>query len=231
MYLVPLKGAIVEALRATFDIDYPEVDFRTLKCSIEYPVAQADYPGIWVNYADTSQLVTAGIGHFELLDDEDSGEEIRVTRWRFGGEITLTVVALSSLERDRLYDEVVRTLAFAREEESVSAFRDIVEQNDFIAMNINFDQVQPSGDQAAPGTPWETDEIIYEKSLTVDVIGEFISRPDTRELVYLSKIRAIGYAAGSPEPPFTGSPVDDPLALGNGVTAAGFVASWPTEWH
>lgn len=230
MYLVVLKSAIVEALRVTFDGAYPEADFRDLNCSIEYPVAQADYPAVWVNYADTSKLVTAGIGHVEILED-DQGNDVVVTRWRFGGEISMTVVALSSLERDRLYDELVRTLAFAREEPSVSAFRERIEANDLIAMNINFDEIQPSGDQAAPGTPWETDEIIYEKTLSVDVIGEFISRPDTQALLYLSQIRVTGYPKGSPEPPFTGNPPSDLLDPGQGLPPDAQTVTWPKDWH
>jgi hypothetical protein len=126
-----------------------------------------------------------------------------VTRWRFAGTVTLTIVALSSLERDRLYDELVKVLAFARVQESVSEFRNRVEHNDLVAMNANFDLLRPSGDNAAPGTPWGTDEFLYEKSISLDLIGEFVSEPDTMILVPLRLIRVLGYQQGTPEPPFT----------------------------
>lgn len=187
MYIVPLKAAIVEALRATFGPVYPEPDFRSVNVGIEYPAKEADYPGLWVNYEDHDQLQVAGIGHKEYLS-QPSGNFIEVTRWRFGGSVTITAVALSSLERDRLYDEVVRVMAFARENTAISQFRDKVETNDFIGMNMNFDELQPSGDNASQGTPWGTDEFVYEKSLSIDLIGEFVGDPTSQELGRLSKI-------------------------------------------
>lgn len=207
IYLVALKTEIVKALRATFVDTYPEADFRGLWTSIEYPVAQASYPGIWVNYEDTEEVTIAGIAHTELVLGSDN-EMHPVTRSRFGGVISLTCVAMSSLERDRLYDELVRTLMFARKEEGVSPFRTSIEQNDLVAMNIDFDKVQPGGDNAAPGTPWGTDDWIYERSVSVNVIGEFISSYALGGLVNLSKIIVQGYVEGTPEPAFPDHPAE-----------------------
>jgi hypothetical protein len=219
---------LVEALQATFDADYPEQDFRRLRVGIEFPVAQADYPGLWINYGDTSPLVPAGIHHIEIV--ETNTGDYPVTRWRFAGEITITAVALSSLERDRLFDELVRTFAFAREEDAVSAFRNKIEVNDLIAMNINFDNLRPTGDNAAPGTPWETDDFVYEKSITMDVIGEFVSSPATGQLVNLSQIIVKGYVEGTPEPAFTGNPSSDVLDPGApGSVPTGFRVSVPSD--
>lgn len=219
----------MEALQATFDGIYPEPDFRNLKIGIEYPISQADYPGIWLNWDDTDELRIAGIGHVEIA--EVGGVEKIVTRWRFAGTVTLTIVALSSLERDRLYDELVKVLAFARVTESVSEFRDRVEQNDLVAMNANFDLLRPSGDNAAPGTPWGTDEFIYERSISIDLIGEFVSDPDSMILVPLRLIRAIGYQQGTPEPAFTG---ESTVGLDPGLpgsTPTGFTVVVDDDWH
>lgn len=198
---------MVEALKATFDSNYPQVDFQNINVDIEYPVQQSQYPGIWVNYEDSAELSIAGINHQEQIQNTDGSFSIG-TRWRFQGVVTLTVVALSSLERDRLYDEVVRTYAFGGYNQSLSVFRQKIEQNDFIGMNFNFDDMQPTGDAAAPGTPWQTSEIIYEKSLSVDVIGEFVSNPDTQTLAALSSIIGAFYVEGTTPPPFP----DDPNA-------------------
>lgn len=203
MYLTHLKAAVVEALRATFDGNYPDEDFRSLKVGIEYPVDQAAYPGIWVNYDDTQELTIASIGGGVEMADLD-GHDVPVTRWRFGGTLSFTVTALSSLERDRLFDELVKVIGFARVKDSISEFRTVIEHNDLLAMNANFDLMRPSGDNAAPGTPWGTDEMIYEKSLSIDLIGEFVSEPDQMILVPLRQIRVMGYVQGTPEPPFTG---------------------------
>lgn len=185
MYLRHLKTAIVEAVKTTFDTEYLEPDFRNLHCSIEYPIDQSEYPGCWVDYDDAQALRVAGVNHQEI--DEDFPLQ-PYTRWVFQGMITFTLVALSSHERDRLYDEFIRVLAFGREQPETSQFRDLIESNDFVAMNIDFDQVHVRGSVAAPGTPWGTDEMIYERTLNVEVRGEFIADRKTGELVPLSKI-------------------------------------------
>lgn len=194
----------MEALRGTFSGSYPEADFRNVNIGIEYPVNQSNYPGLWINYEDTDALHIAGIGHKEYTVDTTTHNFIEVTRWRFTGTITITVVALSSLEKDRLYDEVVRVFAFGRENQAISQFRNAIEANDFIGMNINFDELTPSGDAAAQGTPWQTDEYIYERSLSMDVIGEFVGDPGTQELVPLSGIVVKDYVSGGTPPVFEG---------------------------
>lgn len=178
----------MEATKATFDVDYPEEDFRNIRCSIEYPVEKTDYPGIWLDFNDTDKLVTAGIAHAENTDPDLDGAIQQYARWKFTGYVSFTVVALSSLERDRLYDELVRVLAFGSELEQTRNFREMIETNDFLACNIDFDEIEPQGNNAAPGTPWGTDEVIYERSLNMEIIGEFVSNPLTGNLVPLSEI-------------------------------------------
>lgn len=210
MYIVPLKTAITEALRNTFDIQYPSKDFSgTVNISIEYPINKQDYPGIWVQFEDTDPLEIAGIKHREIVYDEDNRPH-EVTRWRFFGTLSFTCVAMTSLERDRLFDELVRIFAFSQVDYSaVTEFRDTIENNDLIACSINYDVLRPSGDSAGRGTPWNTeDEVIYEKTLSVDIIGEFVSNPNTNALEILSKIEVEGYLTGTPSPRVPGSPDD-----------------------
>jgi hypothetical protein len=228
MYLQVLLTTVVEALQATFDSDYPQTDFRNLKVSMEYPVDQIDYPGIWLNYDDTDELRIAGIDHREYV--EINGYPAPVTRWRFGGTLTFTIATLSSLERARLYDEMVRVLAFARVQSSISDFREVIENNDLVAMNANFDTIRPSGDNAAPGTPWGTDEFIYERSLSIDLIGEFVSEPDGT-LVNLSEVIVMGYPQRTPEPPFTGQNPNQLDPGDPGSVPSGFTAVTPHDWH
>lgn len=190
-YLVHLKTALVQAVKNTFDQDYPVSDFRNIRTSIEFPVDPQDYPGIWVDWEDTGAVRIAGIGHHEFSDPAQDGSRRRFTRWRFQGTAQFTVVALSSLERDRLYDEMVRVLAFgnyAVDAPQINAFRQTIENNEFIAMNFDFDEVEPSGNSASPGTPWGTDEIIYERTINMEAVGEFVSDGITQEIVPLSKV-------------------------------------------
>lgn len=181
-YLRVLKTGLVLALQETFNGSYPEEKLRELHVSIEYPIKRQEYPSIWVDFEDAS-LQTAGIDHHEK--DEDGNI---LLRWRFQGIASYTIAALSSLERDRIYDEMVKVLAFGRSSEATGAFRDFVENNDLIAMNFDFDQIEVHGNAASPGTPWETDEIIYERTMAMQVMGEFVSSVDTGNLIPLSKI-------------------------------------------
>jgi hypothetical protein len=191
-YLVLLKGAVVDALQRAFDDTFITRDFRSVNVSIEYPLDRQSYPSLWVNYEDQDTLTIAAINHREFIQDDpnDPGSPFReVTRWMFSGEITITIAALTSMERDRLYDEFVRVFAFSRIERATNEFRAALEDNDFIALRVNWDQLRPHGDGAAPGTPWGTeDEVIYEKSVGFDVEGEFVSDPANAVLVPLGQI-------------------------------------------
>lgn len=229
MYLALLKSCIVEGLRNCLGQTAPNPNFRNLNVSIEYPLAKQDYPGIWVNYDDSDSLEIAGIDHKEFVLDTE-GLPHEVTRWIFAGQVSLTCVALSSLERDTLYDEVVRLFAFGRIEKATPSFRDQIENNDFIAVYANWDQLRPHGDAAAPGTPWGTeDEVVYEKSLAFDVEGEFVSNWEGNALMMLSKVNVMGVAVDADDDPIG----MDPLALSvpnqftraRGAQITGFPAS------
>lgn len=208
MYLSPLKSALVEATRDHFNAAYINSDFVNTWISIEYPREKANYPGIWLNYQDSGELERAGIDHHEFVTDSN-GTHV-VTRWRFSGSVSLTACALTSYERDRLYDEVVRMIAFAGVEGTNSSiFRSRIESNDFIAMNGNFDVLNPSGEAASPGTPWSSDDIIYEKTLSFDLIGEVVSDPTTNDLVNLSAIDVMSYVDGTTAPVFPDNPIQN----------------------
>lgn len=196
-YIRTLKTALVKSIQTMFGADYPDPRLQNLHVSIEYPIKQQEYPSVWVNF-DDNILTNAGIGHYEVADDGSY-----VLRWRFQGVASFTVVAFTSLERDRIYDEMVKNIAFTRiihaGSEDSNEFRKAVENNPYIAINMNLDEIEPQGDNAAPGTPWQTDEIIYEKSLGIEVLGEFVSSLDTGSLVKLSSISIQGRLDGSTE--------------------------------
>jgi len=195
---------VTEALRSVFTTTYPIADFQDVNVSIEFPVKEADYPALWIQYEDNDDLVTAGIGHVEYIDN--GGSFTPVHRWKFKGAVTITIVAMSSLERDLLYDEVVKVFAFGQENVNLQSFRTKIETNDLIGMNANFDDLRPFGDAAGAGTPWGTDDWVYEKSLSFDLIGEFVGDPSTGTLVPLSGVTFIDYVEGTPEPAFPDEP-------------------------
>lgn len=203
MYLTYVKTVLREGIYQTFDSEYVESDFRDIFISLEFPVKKADYPGIWVDFSPRGNLQVAGVHHGEYADPDASGNSRLFTRWFFEGEASFTVVGLTSLERDRLYDEVVRVLAFGQEAPSTSEFRTYVEDNEFIGMNLNFDQIGQRGHTQSVGTPWGTNDVIYEGEVSMTMRGEFIADSQTNTLVPLSEIVAYPYAdnESDPKPP------------------------------
>ena len=164
----------MKALRDTFDADFPEDDFRNIKVSTDYPATEVDYPAIWVNFEPTGALRTSGIGHIEHVEVPGAGfQEVR--RWQFAGRISLTVMALSGLERYRLFDELIKTIAFSQQNDGRSTFRSTIEAHPLVQMTINWDEIDQSGFGATQGTPWGSDQILYEATAQLEVIGEFIS--------------------------------------------------------
>jgi hypothetical protein len=188
VYITRVKTLAIEALHAAFDGQYPVAEFRDQHCSLEYPVEKSDFPEIWVRYSDTGPLRQAGIAHVEDTDPVDGGRITPYTRYRFEGSWEFIVVALSSVERDRLYDELVATIAWSGFDTLRGRFRSSLESNDLIDLTIRTDEIESTGESAEPGTPWQTDEIVYERTLAIDLIGDFVPDPETGIIVPLSKI-------------------------------------------
>lgn len=188
MYLSPLKTMLVEGIQLVFDGSYPVARFRNVHASVEYPVEPQNYPGIWVDYDDTRPVQIAGVGHQEVTIVGSTVN--RYQRWKYAGYASFTMAALTSLERDELFDEMVRVLAFGRTNPATSRFRSWIEtENDLIAANFDFDQIEVRGNAAIPGTPWGTDEYIYERTINMEVVGEFVSDAESQSLALLSAVK------------------------------------------
>lgn len=180
-------------MRTVFDGNYPEADFRSVNVTLDYPMEPQNYPGIWIQFEDTDDMQKAGVNHIEVVVD-DNGIQHAVTRWRFAGNLIFTASALSSTERDRLFDEVVRVLAFTGVDATKAGnFKSLIENNDLIGIVPNYDILTPSGDAATPGTPWGSNEVIYEKTVSIAIIGEFVSDYTNNVLYPLSKVIVQGY--------------------------------------
>ena len=108
-FIEPMKRSIVIALREAIDDDLPSDDvLRRVKDNIdlEYPTDELQYPGMWVQFSFT-RIIPSGIT--PTMYDEDGN---RYAMWTFEGRITVNVVALTSLERDRISDAVISMFAF-----------------------------------------------------------------------------------------------------------------------
>ena len=201
MFLAETLTVLTEGLKRTFDADYPVEDFRDLHVSIEYPAEEQHYPGIWVNFDVAGDLSIAGINHREYLESVVDGETRfgEVTRWRFEGQSTFTLVSLTSLARARLLDEMVRIIGMGHLEPGRGAFRSWINDNPLIGLSMAWDKIALQGMAETEGTPWGTDDLLYEVTLAVDTIGEFTSDPSGL-LIPLSAIRVYQAAEGQPDP-------------------------------
>jgi len=196
-YLRTIKTTAVQAVEQSFQVRYPEPDpeggIQDVFVSVEYPVEEAQYPAIWVDY-EGSELRTVGIAYTE----QDAQGNV-YARWRFAGHVVFTLVALSSNERDMIFDQLVSMTAFAAQSEFPSVFRQVVEAAPLVASVWSFDTVEERAPAQAPGTPWGTMDIIYERGMALQVIGEFVTDPNTAQLVNLSEIQVIATPAGYPD--------------------------------
>lgn len=188
-----VKRAVMNALREALTGTTLNhlVNGSDIVISMEYPIEKENYPGIWVQFS-FSEIVQAGVGHEPLLRTvvaEATEESPEVINWepmrefQFKGRVTLTIVALTSLERDRIADAIITTLAFSRPPESVitradqdtKQFRQLIESlanNPYVSMTINHDMIIPGGQAMTTGVPWDEQIPGYEDSYSFDILGQ-----------------------------------------------------------
>jgi hypothetical protein len=206
MYLTAAKTLCVKAMKTTLDSDYAEADFRNVQVSMEYPAKQQTLPAVWVDFDPIGPLNPVGIGYKEYSDVAgDGGGGAAATRWSFAGNIIYTVVAMTSWERDRLYDELVAIIAFGQYDSSRAPFRHIMETDPLLPIHVNFDRIEQRGFAASPGTPWGTADMMYEATLSVQSTGEFVSTPSTTVLYPISRIDVFTWVSGVQQDPLPGS--------------------------
>jgi len=208
-YLRVIKTTEVAAIQSSFVATYPETDpeggSQKVFCSLDYPVDPQAIPGVWVDF-ETTMLEVASIGG--QVETDLTGNT--VNRWRFQGNATFTVVALSNNERDLIFDELVSMIAFSAQSGAPGSFRSFIDTGGLVQSTWSFDKIEMRGKGEAQGTPWSTDEVIYEQGLAIQVVGEFVSSPVTLALVPLKEIivTAVDGLDGSsesvpvPGPPF-----------------------------
>lgn len=188
-----VKRAIMNALREalTGSTLTQLVNGTNVTIDMEYPIQKESYPGIWVQFS-FNEITQAGIGHEPLSRTvlaeatEDTPEVVNwepVREFQFKGRVTLTIVALTSLERDRLADSVVTMLAFSRPPnmvltsptEDTRQFRQFITslaENPYVSISVNHDQIIPGGQAMTTGVPWDEEIPGYEDSYSFDILGQ-----------------------------------------------------------
>lgn len=178
-----VKRAVVVGLRDALQGMDLRLDGKKLYIDLEYPMEEAQYPGIWVQFSPT-KLNRAGIGH--ELPVQENGEWALIQEWEFTGRITLSLAAIKSLDRDRLSDLIIANLAFARApdlvitkaDQDTKKYRSLITtlgQNPYVAMTLNTDQIYPGGQDVNPGAPWAGGDnvLVYTDSYAIDALGHF----------------------------------------------------------
>ena len=188
-----VKRAVMNALREALSGTSLNhlVNGTNVTIDMEYPIEKESYPGIWVQFS-FNEIVQAGIGHEPLIrnvlveGDEETPEVINwepIREFQFKGRVTLTIVALTSLERDRIADAVITMLAFSRPPNTVMTdptedtrqFRQLISslaENPYVSLTINHDQIIPGGQAMTTGVPWDEEIPGYEDSYSFDILGQ-----------------------------------------------------------
>lgn len=181
-----VKKAIIRALREGIDEDLPDTDplYRVIdNIDMEYPVKEEKYPGIWVQFS-YRDLKPQSINRDPFYTEEDQTYRL----WSFSGTVTMTLVGLTSLERDRMSDSLIRMFAFNELHSSNNDFWKSLKSQDLLRLSINRDQLRPGGQTTNIGTPWDSDQLVYEDSYSFELQGEFASDIVTADLVRLREI-------------------------------------------
>lgn len=199
MFLTHIRTLVYESLREVFDAEYPVEQFRNIHISREYPLRRDHYPAIWTDFDPQGSVRNMGIGHVEWLQGDSQFGSFY--RWAYRGTTTFTVVSLSSLERDRMVDELIKVLAHGRESPQRKEFRSMIEDNTYIATQMNWDDIQMRGAAVSPGTPWGTDDMVYEWTLALETQGEFLSDGNISTVIPISEVRITEYTAGQDPAP------------------------------
>lgn len=177
-----VKRSVITGLREAFTGSGTDTVPGKFYIDIEYPIDRQSLPGIWVQFSIDS-LQSAGLNMGAVTKDTNGNwGEIR-TRI-FTGKITLTCAALSSKDRDRLSDTIIAQLSYARPPDLVirdtnrdaQQFRALItaiNNNPYVSMTLNTDQVLSGGQTVTNNVPWASNELLYEDNYSIGCQGQF----------------------------------------------------------
>lgn len=180
-----VKRAVVEGVMEGFTLASADNVPGKFTVDIEYPLDPQKLPAIWVQFS-IDNLQRAGLNMGTMTKDAN-GNWGEIRTWIFNGKITLTLAALTSLDRDRLADTVIAELAFSRHPDQIlrkpgqdaQQHRGLISslnKNKFVAITLNTDQINGGGQTVTNSIPWAGNELLYEDNYTVMCHGQFNMR-------------------------------------------------------
>lgn len=196
-----VKRSVMTALMSVLDEYFPDEELKKVKgnISMEYPIKEVMFPGIWVQFS----LTDVGRAGLEPVHESPDGSQFWMGE--FKGRVTLTVVSLSSLERDRISDALVQVLLFDEVYPEADSFFENLREDDFASITVAPGTMRATGQGTTFGTPWGTDEMTYEDGFTLDIVGQFASQYGRTGLYRLSEIRVSHTNISEPLNPVTKS--------------------------
>lgn len=205
MFITATKLALVESLRAVLPSGLESQNYIAPKSvDVEYPVKPELWPALFVQFrVGKSEWIGLNGNYGEVF--EVNGEERLIRRGYFTGFVDLTVLSISSHERDRIWDGITEIFLMGRQHPVLKAFTDTLHGHDVIDMTVKDSEVKQVGDSVGVGTPWGTDDVTYEATVRFDVQGEFYADMETQELVPVTDIKFDFTIEGQP---FTGIGAD-----------------------
>ena len=184
-----IKSAIVSALRAGIDEDIPASDplHKVINnVTLEYPLKKGEWPAMWVGFS-IRKLAPIGINDSTFLNVVGDGS---YKLWSFEGNASVTILALSNVERDRIADSFIRMFAFSEHHASQNDFWNALQTQPYILISTQRGELKPTGQSEGPGMapPWDNNILGYSDSYSFDIMGQFASSIKTGALVRLSEV-------------------------------------------
>lgn len=191
------------------------------RVTLEYPEEAEEWPAVLVQVRP-NLVEWTGISPDEVIDaaQEDGGLDIDfskttddpppenpsyrlIRQGRFEATCMLQVLALSTQERDRIWDNLVKLLMMGDKKAATRTFFTTFEEHDLIGVTILRGSIRPVGDSMGPGTPWDEELLTYEAAIEFDMVGTFYADEYTEELVPLRAAQVFEYIAwsGNDQPP------------------------------
>lgn len=209
MFITATKVAIVEALRSVWFADQntsqeahiyrsdlsPNDRPFPRRITLEYPEESTDWPAILVQVRP-HVITWTGITPDEIVTVADGTGQPQYKRIRqgyFEATCMLEILALTSEERDRIWDNLVKLLMMGRKRAPTKNFHDTLASHDLVGITANEGSVRPLGDSIGMGTPWNPELITYEAAIEFDMTGVFYADEYTEELVPIENARVYNY--------------------------------------
>jgi len=236
MFLVAIKSAIVESLRSVWyqggndgqeaHTYNPQLTLNDKplprRITVEYPEESQDWPFILVQVRP-SVVEWTGIMPDEVVDAANFSDSIDhsttadspapdapsyklIRQGRFEATCMLQIFALSSEERDRIWDNLVKLIMMGRKRSATNNFYTTLENHDLVGLTIMEGSVDAVGDTISMGTPWDPELVSYEAAVQFSMLGTFYADEYTEDLVPLKSAKVyeyIDYEGGS-EPSWRG---------------------------